>query len=93
MGLQLLDIQFQLEKKFDIKISKEELVSLFTERTPPDCSAGELHDFACRKVEATGRQVPVDSWNAVTRILGDSLTVRSRTIRKDSLLVADLGAQ
>ncbi len=93
MGMDLFDIQFQLEKRFEIKITfKEEIVPLFMVRTPPDCMAGELHAYVCQKIKATGRTIPHSSWNGVKWVLCKCLSVKPSLIRRDSLLRANLGA-
>jgi hypothetical protein len=90
--MDLFDIHFQLEKRFRIKITHEEFRPLFMGRIPPDCTAGELHAFVCRKIEAAGRPVPHSSWGGVKLVLSNCLFKKPSLIRKESLIKADLGA-
>ncbi len=96
MGVDFFDIQFQLEKRFDFKIFPADFQELFPQvmkRVPPGWTAGDVYALVCRKIEASGRPIPYSCWNGVRLVLARPLGVKLLSIRRESLLKDDLGAE
>ena len=91
MGLDDLDIVFRLERQFAVKLTLADLGKKFLQRTPPDLSAGELHDWVVAQCVTEGKSVPHSSWRRVKEVLLDAIAAPPSTARRDSLLRADLG--
>lgn len=91
VGMDDLDIVFRLERQFSVKLKLAALGPHFCRRTPPDLSAGELHDWVVAQCVAQGKPVPHSSWRRVKVVLLDAIAARPSTVRRDSLLRADLG--
>lgn len=45
MGLDLLEIIFQTEKVFGLRLNQREVARLFTQRRPADATAGQWYEF------------------------------------------------
>jgi hypothetical protein len=48
-GLDFLDISSRIEKRFGVRVVKEDWETLCCKRRPPDVSVGELHDLSMRE--------------------------------------------
>lgn len=92
MGIDHLDLQFQLEKRFGVRFRRAEMFARARRRVPPDTSVGELHEYVCRKLRRLGRPAPPDSWQAVREVVARTLSVKVDEVGEESLLVRDLGA-
>ena len=92
MGLELLDIQFQLEKRFRIKFRPGEIVARWRHRVPPDFTVGELHGLVCRKIRRLGRAVPADSLRGVREVVACALALKVEEVSDAAWLVRELGA-
>lgn len=92
MGVDWLDIRFRLERRFDVRIELTDFAHL-RGRDRADLTAGELFEVVCRRIRATGRDVPPSAWNGVRLELAQALNVSPLGIRRESWLVADLGME
>ena len=92
MGLELLDIQFQLEKRFRIKFRRGEFAALLRKRAEPDFTVGELHALVCRKIRRTGAGVPAGSFEGVREVLVIALAVNAEAVMPEVWMGRDLGA-
>jgi hypothetical protein len=91
MGIDLLDIVFRLEKRFDLKIVNADWEDLGAKRKPWDVTAGEVHFLVAAILTEAGRPVPRSCWNGVRVCLSGALCVPPRDIKEDSWLIRDLG--
>jgi hypothetical protein len=100
MGLDILDLTFRLEKRFKIKIKIKPndldiLMQWALERRPHmkphDLTAGEIHDWVVKLCEVQGVKVPYSCWNGVRLELAHVVGKPLHSIRRDTLVVRDLG--
>jgi hypothetical protein len=94
MGIDLLDFSFRIEKRFGIKINREDYRALepsWMSRKPIDLTAGEMHDWVVTLCEARGIQVPHSSWNRVRLELAKVVGKPPQIIRRETLVKRDLG--
>ena len=94
MGLDLLDFAFRIEKQLRVKIGSDDFRSLesaWAQRTPPDTTAGALHDWVVRLCEAKGANVPHSSWSRVRLELAKVVGKPPQIIHRDTLVIRDLG--
>ena len=87
----MLDIVFRLERRFGVRLETADFDQLGRKRNINEVTAGDLFDIVCCSLQAVGRPVPVNGWNGVRLELANSLSVSPLTIRRESLLVGDLG--
>jgi len=101
MGMDLLDIKFNLEREFDIRIDDECIHDLIMNGNTASPPKGAITDFMVsdlvRLVVSTHNklnlQLPSDLTERVVAKISDSLSIPTEGIRVDSWLVADLGAE
>lgn len=94
MGVDLLDFSFRIEKRFGIKINRDDyrlLEPSWTGREPPDMTAGELQDWVLTLCEARGVKAPHGSWNRVRLELAKLLGKPPQIIQRETLVGRDLG--
>lgn len=98
MGVEMLDFTFRLEKRFGIKIGRDEMKllesAIFPLRghlKPPDLLAGEVHNWVVALCEAQGIPVPHSSWNRVRIALSQTSGRPPQAIRPETFLARDLG--
>jgi hypothetical protein len=92
--MDLLDFIVRIEKRLGFKIDRADvgmLDPLWAGRKPPDVTAGELHQWVVKLLEARAVAVPHSSWNAVRLELAKVLCKPPQIIRRDTFLVRDLG--
>ena len=59
MGIDLLDIQFRIEKRFAIRLDQTDFNTLFTRRQPPiDATAGDLSALVLAKLTRANQPLP-----------------------------------
>lgn len=96
MGIDALDIVFRLERTFEIKIPRGELFYRDGEISDRhkwfDITIGEIHVRLCELLRNRALPIPSDSWELVTRCIGEALHVPPTVIRPEHRLVEDLGA-
>ena len=97
LGLDYLDLTFRIEKRFGIKINRDDhrtLEQWAVERRPHmkphDLSAGEVHDWVVKLCEDRGVKVPHSSWNRVKLELARIVGKPPQNIRRETLVVRDL---
>jgi hypothetical protein len=97
MGVDLLDFTFRIEKRFGIKVNRDDyhiLDQWVLERRPDikphDLTAGELHDWVVKLCEARDVKVPHSSWNRVKFELAKVVAKSPRNIRRETFVVRDL---
>jgi hypothetical protein len=95
MGIDFLEIQFELERRLPIQRVRGEFADF-------DLTAGGLEEIIWRKVElenATARPEgtkPIsreECWLVVQETLAEVLALESAEVRRDSHLIKDLGMQ
>lgn len=89
MGVDMLDFTFRIEKRFEIKINRDDyriVEEWATERRPKsrphDLTAGELHDWVVKLCEARGIIVPYSSWNRVKVELSKTVGKRPQVVHR-----------
>jgi hypothetical protein len=95
MGLDALDLTFRLEKSLGYRLTRSDWEELFRPTATPsrwDCTAGEFHDWVCRRMRAAGHPVPFGSWRRVKICISDVTGTPLAEVRKDAYLIKDLGA-
>lgn len=90
MGMDLLDFTFRVEKAFKIKVPREAYDRL-PRRVPFDATAGELHDWVAELCAAQGVPRPFSSWSRVKKVLVDVTGKSPKLIRRETLVVRELG--
>lgn len=91
MGLDFLDVVFEIEKQFGVRICAADLTeSEEWDASKNDCTAGALHRIICRKCEEEGVPVPRSSWNRMRIALMKSAGVAADEIKEGAWLVHDL---
>jgi len=90
MGIDWIEIRFNIEKRFGIRITHEDFRHLEAIGRA-DLTAGELHDIICTKLRSLGHPVPISSWNSLRLELAHALGISPFSIRRSSWLTADLG--
>ncbi len=96
MGLDILDLMYRLERRFGIKISRDDFFKLFNKNAPPDVTAGELFDFVRSRANYPGVvdvEMDADSiWLMFQCDVSDSLGVKPGEVAKGRWIIRDLGA-
>ena len=94
MGMDFLDFSFRIEKRFGLKIHREDsrmLDAAWTSRKPYDITAAELHEWVVKLLKARRLAVPHSSWNRVRLELAKVVGKPPQAINRDTLVVRDLG--
>ena len=94
MGVDFLDLTFQIEKRFSIKTNRDDVRLIepcWLSRKPPDITAGELHDWVLKLCHARNVNVPHSSWNRVRLALATTVGKPPQIIHRDTLIRRDLG--
>jgi hypothetical protein len=97
MGIDLLDVAFRLERRFGVKITRDQLSKMVMRNDPPDIIVGDLLDFIRRDIPQFGvLDLDLDAdaiWPILQREISDALGVDIETVTKDKGLIHDLGAE
>ncbi|MDB5325759.1 MAG: hypothetical protein JWM57_1328 [Phycisphaerales bacterium] len=91
MGLDLLDFTFRIEKSFHVKLDLRDAWDRLPRRTPPDWTAGELHDWVMHLCSERGAAVPPSSWHRVQLVLVDVTGKSPKLIRRGTFVIRELG--
>jgi|GEM_PF-5963736 len=94
MGIDFLDLQFRLEKRFNIDFGGREntrWIELIMQRDPPDITAGEMYAVVIEKLQEQGREIPANGWAMFCFEVSRCLGVDEGDIYSDSLLAQELG--
>ena len=96
MGIDLLVVAFQLERRFGVRVSRDQLSKLAMRNDPPDIIVGDLFDFIRGEVPQSGvldLELDADAlWPIYRRAISDALGIDFEEITKDKGLIRDLGA-
>jgi hypothetical protein len=96
MGVDILDLTFRLERRFGIKIRRDDLVKLIEKNEPPDVTVGQLFDFVrsrADRVALLDDEMDADLiWLMFQREVSDALGVEPGEVLKGSWIIRDLGA-
>lgn len=91
MGLDFLDVSFEIEKQFGVRIVPADLIeSSEWDAAKKDCTAGGLHRIICQKCEAEGIPVPRSSWNRMRIALMKSAGIDADEVKEGAWLIHDL---
>ena len=101
MGIDVLDIKFNLEREFDITFDDHLIVELFKDRNPEappsyartDIRVSQLIDLVAKTLARTGRNFESDMTARIRMQVSESLSIPLEHVRPDSWIVADLGAE
>jgi hypothetical protein len=96
MGIDLLDLAFRLERRFGVRVGRDQLSKLAMRNDPPDIRVGDLFDFIRGEVPQSGvLDLELDAgalWPIYQREISDALGIDLEEITKDKGLIGDLGA-
>ena len=96
MGIDLLDVAFRIERRFRVKIGREQLTKLVMRNDPPDIRVGDLFDLIRSEIPHVGildLELDADDlWPMFQREISGALGIDADEIKKDKGLVHDLGA-
>lgn len=97
MGIDALDIMIRLEQVFGVKIPGDRAYWSEEERQrkrsgTTTATVGEIHQRVCDFLREVGLPIPDNSWERVTRCIGDALMITPTDINPEDRLVQDLGA-
>jgi acyl carrier protein len=96
MGLELLDLAFRLERRFGVRVSRDQLSKLAMRNDPPDIRVGDLFNFIRGEDPQTGvLDLELDAgalWTIFQREISDTLGIDLEEVTKDKGLIRDLGA-
>jgi hypothetical protein len=97
MGIDLLDVAFRLERRFGVKISRDQLSKMVMRNDPPDIIVGDLFEFIRGEIPRIGvLDLDLDAdaiWPMLQREISDGLGVDIKAVTKDKGLIHDLGAE
>jgi hypothetical protein len=89
MGIDFLDLSFELEKQFGVPLEPADLIDIWRTQGN-DCTAGQLHEIMCDKCCRICLPVPRSSWNRVRIALVKTLGVSVREVTPGAWLRRDL---
>jgi hypothetical protein len=89
MGVDFLDLSFQVEKQFGVRLEPDDLRDEWM-ANGGDCTAGHLHDVICEKCRASGLPIRRGSWNRLRIALVRTLGVSVSEVTRDAWLRRDL---
>jgi hypothetical protein len=96
MGIDLLDVAFRLERRFRVKICRDQLTKSVMKNDPPDIRVGDLFDFIRSEISRVGvldLELDADDLRPMfQREISDGLGVNADEVTKDKGLIHDLGA-
>ncbi len=97
MGIDLLDVAFRLERRFGVKISRDQLSKMVVRNDPPDLIVGDLFDFIRAGIPQCGvvdLDLDADAlWAMFQREISDGLGVDIEAVTKEKGFIHDLGAE
>lgn len=97
MGLDFLDIRFQCDKQFGIKLDQNELFALAKpalhkkSRLKIDIRVGDLVALIEATVQRQNPDNKLDVFETLKKIIADCLAADESEVRLDTWLVQDLG--
>lgn len=93
MGMDLVDMQFRLEREFGVAPTNDDLEELARGYKPFDIRVGDLYVRMGNLCRSQWLPFPGDSWPRFQRILSEVTGVDAKDIQTDLLLVRDLGVE
>jgi hypothetical protein len=95
-SIPLLDLAFRLERRFGVRISRDQLLKMGMRNEPWDISVGELFIFIRAEAPQSGvLDLDLDAevvWQIYQRAISDAFGIEAQNVTKDKLLGHDLGA-
>src|SRR5262245_21997430 len=97
MGVDFLDFQFRIERRFGLKIESADWKALGefclkdTKGKWCDITAGDLHHWVITLCQKRGMKVPHSSWNRVKLEIAKVCGISPREIRRDTRVKEELG--
>jgi acyl carrier protein len=95
VGLEILDLVYRLERRFGVKIRRDELMQIFDKNDPPDVLIGQLFDFVRGKAPFDGvldEEMDAEAvWLMFQRAVADWMGGEPEEVTKDRWLIHDLG--
>lgn len=95
MGIDILDIRFRLEKRFDVALIRQQfdtdLSELWYSHQPPDITAGEMYELVLQELKRQNREVPAESWELFCSCVSESLGLAVHEIQREEWMGAELG--
>jgi hypothetical protein len=95
-SIDVLDLAFRLERRFGVRISRDQLLKMGMRNDPWDISVGELFIFIRAEAPQFGvLDLDVDAevvWRNYQRAISDALGIEAQEVTKDKWLGHDLGA-
>jgi hypothetical protein len=96
MGIDLLDLAFRLERRFGVKVTREQMTKLAMQNEPPDITVGDLFELIRDQIPQSGvLDLEIDAellWPLFQQQICDALGVNLEDVTKDKGLIHDLGA-
>ncbi|HVS69935.1 MAG TPA: hypothetical protein VHQ47_01625 [Phycisphaerae bacterium] len=89
MGIDYVDLVFQLEKRFEVRIGRGEGPDLSVEAFR-ELTAGDVHEWMVGLLKKRGREAPWSSWNRVRAAIGMVAGKSPMEIRRGTRLRGDL---
>jgi hypothetical protein len=95
MGIDLLDINFRIEREFGVRIALRDLVHLVKDDAIHDPTAGELFDLLVRSLPEPedSERTADDRWTRLQSIIAETCGIPASMVKRDARLVADLGCE
>jgi len=97
MGLELLDLIWSLERRFGVKLWRDQIsINLFRKHDPPDLKVGDLFELILAQAPQAGvLDVELDAedfWPMFRREVSEALGIDEEEVTKETYLYRDLGA-
>jgi hypothetical protein len=72
MGLDLLDLTFRAERSFAIRMPRDWMTRLGVKKDGDDATLAQFHGLLLELCREQNVAPPAESWQVVTRIVGDA---------------------
>lgn len=90
MGMVVLLISLRVEKEFGIKIPKDWQARVGILKAADDITLAQFAQFIKILCEEQNRELPLDSWARLQRIVADSCGISSMEVLPSSLLIKEI---
>jgi hypothetical protein len=90
MGVDFLDLSFEIEKQFGIRLVPDDLLPIWTARGN-DCTVADLHVTVVEKCRSANLKLPRSSWNRIRIAVVKSLGVAVKEVTPEARMRKDLG--
>jgi hypothetical protein len=85
MGIDFLDLEFRLERAFEVKLARTWIESA-GDPARRDVQVGRIHAHVCTVLRNAGRSIPHSSWHRVQLCVAQVVKVPPATVRPESWL-------